>query len=321
VSSKPIVFKLAGGATAQLLGLMIALKIKKEYGKSYRFKYYPYSTGTYWPFEIDFLIEESELVEVWGKTKGVDPNQSYMPGKIIESHPLQRKLFSYEKLLMIVRQAHLEFPLRYFFQRELALEANSRRINLARTRIRAVSGGFYPILDHDVFEELDKRFKIAGKHSPFSRKANFGSYTCIHYRLGDKRTNFSTKFNDHDGVMNPKTFRRILERIDPELKQRVFVVSDEPTIARNLLIDEGISAELFGNHGDIWTDVFNLSQASIFIGSWSQVSQLAAACVIHNGGTSFLPKTSNSARGLKWNVDGLKFFDPEFLGPSHPIYH
>jgi hypothetical protein len=229
-------------------------------------------------------------------------------------------LFSYEKLMMLGRKAHLEFPFRYFFQRELALEANPRRLNLARKWIRAVSGGYYPMVDHDVFKELDNRFKAASKNSPFSRDASSELYTCIHYRLGDKRTNFSTRFNDRDGVMDPKTFKRILERIDPELKQKVLVVSDEPKIARQLLIDEGIPAEVFRNHGDIWTDLFNLSQASIFIGSWSQVSQLAAACVIHNGGTSFLPRTSSSNRALRWNVEGLRFFDPEFLKPSHPIY-
>jgi hypothetical protein len=48
--------KVAGGATAQCLGLMNAIYVKNKTSKNFRIKYFPYSTGTYWPFEIDFYF-------------------------------------------------------------------------------------------------------------------------------------------------------------------------------------------------------------------------------------------------------------------------
>ena len=267
MGTKPINFKIAGGATAQILGLMSALKVRREYGRNFQIKYFPFSTGTYWPFEIDFLLEKNELSEVVGLTRGIDYSERFTRGKIIETHPLQRGQYSYEKLLMLIRKMHLEFPLRYFFQKELALESNPKRIHFAGSWVKNISGGYFPFIDTEVFGEMDRRFKYAGKKSPFSRDENSGDYICIHFRLGDKRTNFSTNFNDRDGVMDPKSFKKILEKVDPTSRRQIFVVSDEPELAQKMLKDVGISAQLLHGGGDIWVDLYGMSRSSILIGS------------------------------------------------------
>ena len=62
--------KIAGGATAQCLGLMNAIYASSKLGLPFKISYYPYSTGTYWPFAINFLLNESEILNLkWNFVK------------------------------------------------------------------------------------------------------------------------------------------------------------------------------------------------------------------------------------------------------------
>ena len=93
--------KVAGGATAQCLALMNAIYVKNRTSKDFKIKYYPYSTGTFWPFEIDFLLSAGEKILEFGETKGFDSNtnlDNLKAGKIIDRHPLQSKFLNYEKI-------------------------------------------------------------------------------------------------------------------------------------------------------------------------------------------------------------------------------
>ena len=317
-----LVVKFAGGAAAQCLALMNAIYLKPRIKKSFVLKYFPYSTGTYWPLAIEFLLSEGELVDAEGKTRGLDQNQELVVGKIIRSHPLSRKGLNYERVLSFIRKLRLES----FFQAfrgERQIEAKLNRLNRVGPRVRAVSGGFVPILDEMVCSEMNKRFNLASRKSPFSKardsKDKFG--VVIHYRIGDKRAKFSHhKDFGGDGIVDPCSFLRILEMQKLNQTRNVFVVSDEPAIAQQLLKSVGIEANLNPIQGDIWEDLYLMSQAEIFIGSWSQVSQLAGICVTNNGGHAFLPSTTQVGTKVRWHIEGVEFFEPEFLPEEHSIY-
>jgi hypothetical protein len=72
--------------------------------------------------------------------------------------------------------------------------------------------------------------------------------------------------------------------------------------------------------GDLWEDLYLMSQARIFIGSWSQVSQLAAICVSGNNGKAFLPSTTQVGTKINWEIDRVSFYTPLFLEKEHLIY-
>lgn len=319
--NNPIEFKVAGGAAAQTLGLINALHVKKKLGRDFKILYFPHSTGTYWPFAIDFLLSSKEISSTTAEIRGMTGGHTLEIGKIIRQHPLESRFFSYERFLAWLRMFRLEFVLRRLTG-EIALEARRERLELVSSRTLRVSGGFVPMLDAEVMKELDLRFRSGrGDKSPFSKSKNsVDPYVAIHFRIGDKRAKFHhNKIFWGEGVFDPQCFKKILSQ-QGLLDQKIYVISDEPSVAQSLLQEVGIHADVFQDKHDIWVDLFRLSQAKVLIGSWSQVSQLAAICVANNGGMSLLPSTTQAGVKIHWNVPNTHFFLPDFLDEGHPIY-
>jgi hypothetical protein len=321
-SDSRLLVKFAGGAAAQVLALMNAIFLREKNDKNFSLKYYPYSTGTYWPFAISFLVKDDELISSSGKTRGLDSNSVKEVGKIIRQHPLASKRFSYEGLLSIIRKFRLE-PYLQKFRGERSIEGSFANLEKVTHKVKSVSGGFVPILNEAVSKEMDERFKSAGMKSPFSKTQSkqFSEIGVIHYRMGDKRAKFSHPADfGGDGIINPESFLKILENLSPNVVNDIYVVSDEPRVAQQVLASVGIEAKLNSKTGDIWEDIYLISQASIFIGSWSQVSQLGAICNVANGGRAFLPTTTQVGTKIRWKVEGVSFFEPKYLPSSHAIY-
>ena len=314
--------KLAGGATAQCIALMNSVYLQKKLNKDFKLYYFPHSTGTYWPFAIDFLLKPGELGSSEEFIQGLDVKSNFEVGKIIRAHPLSKSGFSHEKLLSLIRKLKLERMLQKI-RGESALLASMKNLERVTRHTKAVSGGFVPYFDESVNSEMDKRFTQAGKKSPFSLTMDEISRpdVVIHFRIGDKRAKFShpTDFGG-DGICDPSEFKNLIERYVSSEKMRIVVVSDEPLVAAKLLHNVGINVDTNAIKGDIWEDLYLMSQAKLFIGSWSQVSQLAAACVINNGGKAFYPSTTHNNRKIAWSLEGLNFYEPKFLSRDHPIY-
>ncbi len=322
MTSEPVLeFKVTGGAAAQTLALINALYVSRATGRDFKIRHYPHGTGTYWPMAIQFLLKDGELSEVNAAVRGMHTDKSLEVGKIIQDHPLQSKKFSLEVLWKIIRKARLEFVLRRL-KNEIALEARFSRIHKIDKRIKRVSGGYVPLFNRDVLDELDKRFKMAkSQESPFSRDyIQSESYVAIHYRIGDMRTKFQTNFPNDVGVFDPECFKAILTDIGIPNTERIYVVSDEPRVAQGLLAQASIKANIFEGDSDIWRDLFRLSQAKIMIGSWSQVSHLAAICVANRGGHSYLPSSTERGKTVRWSLPKTVFFNPKYLDRNHPIY-
>ena len=69
--------KLAGGAAAQCIALMNSIYLEKKLSKRIHLYYFPHSTGTYWPFAIDFLLKPGELGSSEELINGLDVKSEY----------------------------------------------------------------------------------------------------------------------------------------------------------------------------------------------------------------------------------------------------
>lgn len=314
--------KLAGGGAAQCLALMNAIYLRNRINRDFQLFYFPHSTGTYWPFGIDFLLEDGELASSNVGIKGLRETEKLEIGKIIKSHPLAAREFSYERVLSIIRKMKLE----RFLQKlrgEHALLASRKNLDKVPRNSKAVSGGFVPLVDLRVSAEMNNRFLRAGKRSPFSISLDASTRPdiVIHFRIGDKRAKFTHPSDfGGDGISNPQVFKKIIDSMPFKENQKTIVVSDEPKVAQALLSEVGIVAETNPTTGNLWDDLYLMSQSRVLIGSWSQVSQLAAICVTGNNGRAFLPSTTQVGTKIKWEIDGVTFYEPLFLEQGHWIY-
>ena len=313
--------KIAGGATAQCLGLMNAIFASDKLGVPFKISYYPYSTGTYWPFAINFLLKENEVLNLNLGTKGLENTLGLETGKIIKAHPLFRKSFSYEKFLSFIRKVGLESKLQ-FLRRELAVKNSPSRLVKISKYYKTISGGFAQINETEVNKAMSLRFKKANMESPFSITKNERKLIIIHYRLGDKKATPAqmqhTKDFNTDLIIDPITYVEVLNQIEDLDKNNIFVVSDEPKLAQKLLAEVGIKAQINSKTGNIWEDVLFMSQASVFIGTKSQVSQLVNICVENKGGRSYM---LNYARHNQYNnFENTTYIESKFLKPTNSIY-
>ena len=321
-NNKTIRVKLAGGAAAQCIALMNSIYLKKKLNRKFELHYFPHSTGTYWPFAIDFLLKPGELASSGELITGFTPTSNLEVGKIIRTHPLSKKGINHEKVLSYLRKLRLERFLQVL-RGESALLASLKNLEKVNSRTRAVSGGFVPFFNESVNLEMGERFQIAGKKSPFSVSIDPESRPdiVIHYRIGDKRAKFSHPSDfGGDGICDPLGFKKLIQEYEFTQSAKIVVVSDEPQVAAKLLEDAGVKVETNLVKGDIWEDIFLMSQAKMFIGSWSQVSQLAAICVVGNGGRAFLPSTTQVGTRVKWKIPSVSFYSPTFLEEGHWIY-
>lgn len=313
--------KIAGGATAQCLGLMNAIYASNKLGIPFKISYYPYSTGTYWPFAINFLLNENEVLDLNLQTRGLENTNKLETGKIIKDHPLFRKSFSYEKFLSLIRQAKLESKLQ-FLRRELAIKNSQLRLIRINKYYRTISGGFAQINEPEVNKAMSLRFEKANMESPFATTKNDRKLTIIHYRLGDKKATPAqmqhTKDFNTDLIIDPITYFEVLNQIKDLDKDNVFVVSDEPKLAQKLLAEVNIKAKINSNARNIWEDVLFMSQANIFIGTKSQVSQLVNICVENRGGRSYMLNFLKPAQYN--NFKNTTYIESKFLEPTHKIY-
>ena len=310
--------KLTGGATAQCLGLMNAIYAGKKLNIPFKVSYYPYATGTYWPFAIKDLLNESEILNLNVLTAGLSKVDNLEVGKIITSHPLMKKRISYEGALSLMRKLKLERGLQ-FLRRELAIFASPSRLIKISNYYSAISGGYAAINELEVNQEMHLRFLKAKIKSPFLKNPNEEPNIVIHYRLGDKKSagTHPRDFNA-DHIIDPKSYADALYLLSDVGNKNIYVVSDDPKLAQELLSEANVTAKIRPSTGDIWQDLYFMAQADIFIGSKSQVSQLANICVEANGGMSLMFNVKNHVDYLKFK--NTTYLQSKFLKLDHKVY-
>ena len=321
--SHPLVVKSAGGAAAQTLALMDAIYVTRHDKRPFVFDYYPSGTGTYWPLEIEPTLSAEEVGNTARLTKGhFQSNQHALAGQIVESHPINSHTLNLEKVYVAIRRLKLDQYL-LALRREVPINFSHARLENVKKSTRIISGGYIPVLDDAVFKNLNTRFRNAGFDSPFDLNEDlYSKYdVVIHYRIGDKRAKFTHPgVVGSDGIMDPRAIYKLLSQLNL-VSSPILVLSDEPEVAQGLLSEVGLTADIQKRRSGIWEDLRTMAGAKVFIGSWSQVSQLASVCVVGHGGSAYLPSNTEGTNSLSWSISGINTYIPEFLGPSHPIYY
>jgi hypothetical protein len=257
MANQPLVVKCAGGAAAQTLALMDAIFISQRTNREFIFEYYPFGTGSFWPFEIEKILFPEEVGNTSKITKGHDQKgEIAKAGKIVETHPINSKYLNVEKLYSFIRKLKLD---RYLLalRGELPINASQARLKKVKRSTRIISGGYLPVLDQSVFDSLHNRFTSAGLPSPFDlTKAIQSKYDVIvHYRIGDKRAKFTNPgVVGTDGIMDPAVVSNLLSTLNLT-SSSILVLSDEPEVAQALLSDVGLSADIQSSRKNIWEDL------------------------------------------------------------------
>lgn len=309
--------KISGGATAQILGLMNAIYASKKLNLPFKVSYYPYSTGTYWPCVLDRFLKSDEIINLNMRTRGLKLSEEISIGKVIKSHPLFKKSLTIEKAISVLRAFKILKFIK-IFQRELVIGADCNKLFSINKFYKSLSGGFARINDDEVNNELHLRFVRAQLESPFSGISRERKII-VHYRLGDKRAGVhSPKEFNLDLIIDPKAISEIVKGLDNYSEENVFVVSDDPNLARELLASAGLKTRINETKGSIFQDLNFMSQADVFIGSNSQVSQLANIFVEYKGGKSIL---LNFTKHTRFNdFPNTTYLSADVLPKNHSIY-
>ena len=321
VQSKDLIVKCSGGATAQLLALVNAIYISQKFNRSFKLKYFPYSTGTYWKFEINELITAQELLtesEIARNYPLEVRNGEYI--KILSTNEGKS---NHEKIIHILKFFKIDLILK-LFRKEIVIGGKRKNLDKVSAKTVTISGNFVPLIDLEVFKELSSRFENSRLINPF-KILDTKFPIVIHYRLGDMRKMPSRMpgYGGH-GVVDPSTFKYALlqEGIEIE-KYKIHLVSDEPLIAKKLLQSVGIFTEVSSSTPKIWSDLQMIANADLFIGSLSQFSYVGAMLSISNGGRAILPTTVYGEENLNnaFKIPQIQYCEYRYLEESHWIFH
>lgn len=320
--NKPIIIKVSGGLTAQLLSLMCAIYLSQKFKRPFQIRYFSNSTGTYWPFELKKLLQSSELGSIVGP-KHIEENINVASGSYIEEFHVSKRLFLNSIFLRLTHRLRLDKQIRKI-RGEYVIEGKVELLKRVPKCAKSVTGIFPPILDSAVISEMYKRIENSGHPNPF-KNVDVKRDLVIHYRLGDMRKMpaRNSKFGGH-GVVDPLLFKEVIEKFQMcEAKSHITVVSDEPSLAIKLLEEVGLENLQATESNNPWEHLTTIASAQNFIGSLSQFSVFGAILCFLNGGRVFLPSSVYGKGSLKndFGINEFDYVDYKYLKPNHWIFH
>jgi hypothetical protein len=322
-NTRPIKIRTAGGAASQLVALLSAIHIKQISNRKFVIEHYPYATGGFYPLAIADLLESDEISSIPGKTKFYKPDGNEAPGMQLDGHPVQKRGVSYENLMKVIRNWRLENVIS-LLKLEWKLDFSIQRLGNFPPFVKSIGGGFPPFRDQEVLNALVNRARNTKFNVALSLvdvfQPNGEDYVVIHLRLGDKRFTFNSPTTTGDGIVDPICFRQILDLPENKKYQKVFVVSDEPEIAIELLSEVGITAITNPNGLSLLDDMGLMRSASLLLCSWSTVSQFVMCVADLERTRIYYPRYDGTGKQPKWFIQGVELYTPEYLPRTHHIY-
>jgi hypothetical protein len=320
---QPFIVRTAGGAGSQLVALMAAIQVSSKIQRPFQILHFPYSTGAYYPFAIESLLRESEVLSLVENTKFFDEPDEPIAGMVIKNHPVQKKGVSYENILKLLRYMKLDILLS-LLRKEWKINYKLTRIDIVPSWIKYLGGGFPPFVNFETIESMRLRFKRSGIPLDFrphaSRTLINQVEVVIHYRIGDKRSTYANPTVSGDGIIDPICFKNIIDNSMFANSNLVYVVSDEPDVAIKLLETVGISAKKNPISRNLWGDMQLMLDAKLLICPWSTVSQFVM-CIADNSQTKiYYPSKDGGGAMPNWTIAGVNFYEPIYLGRGHSIY-
>ena len=320
---RPFIVKSAGGAASQCLALQNALRVSISTGRPFILKHFPYSTGGYWPLAIQELLDPDEISVSFGKTLGLAGKieADLKIGSPIPNHPLSRKGLSYEKILFFLKKSGVfSFlnTIKCVVRSEYDLRNSLVRLESVPSGMKFLTGGYVPIDHADVHVELASRFQRSGLPSPYVSSSTISHSTVIHYRLGDKRVNFENPRFKSGGILDPQSLAQMLP---DRLSSNLFVVSDEPEAALDLLKSVGVHGQAPTSGNNLWEDLKIMTNSGLMICTWSTVSQLAATIRSFQNKITYYPSKDPGTNSIAlWSLRCVKYYEPIFLDKYHGVY-
>lgn len=319
---KPITIKVTGGLTAQLLSLMCAIYLSQKFKRPFQMRYFSNSTGTYWPLEIEKLLQPFELESIID-LKHIRENNEISPGSYIEDFPLRKRKINYYNLLRIIYRTRIDRLFRKI-RGEYVIGGKIELLKRIPRSVKSVTGIFPPVLDSAVITEMSKRIEDSGHPNPM-KNVEVKMDLVIHYRLGDMRKMpaRNSEFGGH-GVVDPLIFKEVIEKFQMlEDNSNITVVSDEPKIAIKLLEEVGLQNLQATESNNPWENLKTIASARNFIGSLSQFSTFGAILCFLNGGRVFLPSSVYGKGSLNkdFGINEFDYIEYKYLKHDHWIFH
>lgn len=319
--TKVISVRTAGGVASQLMALMAAIRMQKTVGFQFVIHHNSTATGAYYPFAISKILARDEFLPGQSELELNTNSIILVPGAHIKSHELFKDGLNYEKFLKIFRRLHLEKQM-YAMKKQWCIDYEEERIDRVPRWADAIVGGYPPFRSETVRQELNERFHMAGIPIELELPTNNSRQrVVIHHRLGDKRLTHALPTTVGDGIIDPSSYMHILRGEANPSDLDIFVVSEEPEVASQLLRSYGVSAKINPFGRDIWSDLRLMLSANLLIGTWSTVSQLAACLIDFKDARVFYPETDGTLKKPKWSIPGMNTYKPQFLPKSHFLYN
>jgi hypothetical protein len=310
-----------GGKAAQICALMTGIYVSNKFQKPFKVKYYDDSTGTLWSFGISELLGKHEIVGVFSRTSSTE-KRDVSSGERIPDFPAYRRELNkltifrwFERfgLLKIVR----------VIRKEVSIGGHRKNLSKIKSGTRIISGNFVPLNDESVFHNLSARLGLHPQDNPFAPQ-ELTDNVVIHYRLGDMRKVPNDSNREIESrVVDPAIFLEIMTECNLTLNRtKIWLLSDEPQVAKALLNSVGISKVQVGEGIDFWKDLQIMASAKILIGSLSQMSVLGGVLCIRNGGSVVLPSNAHGEGDLEKgiNIEGFRYHKFRYLKRSHAIF-
>lgn len=317
------VLKTAGGAASQLLGLTNALYLSRRLNLNFKVKHYIYGVGTCYPFALKTLLRDNEILDLSFVHRGYLEQDSILPGMIVEDGPLQR--ISWERFYGLIRATRIDKELKWKMRKEMVLDAKKESLDKVSKNISSISGSFAPLSEPWLMSELENRFSNSSLTSPFDKPEGEHFDIVIHYRIGDIRLKYAIPTTVGDGIMSPETIRFLIEQIKYSRFQNkkllsIGVVSDSPNLALKLLSEVGIKATIANTNFELWSDLQQMIDADVLIGSMSQVSAFASAVRSAKQKYSYLPNNNSIGKETNWTGEFIQKYLGKYLGAEHEIF-
>jgi hypothetical protein len=326
---KKISVRVEGGSIGQLIGLAMALAIKKRYKREFEIIYHNkvqlHTSG----FQLrKFLSSEEQIVVI----DEIKKNHSIIvQGRFFDKIPVKIRFIAkplrmiYQKLLFIKAKLRSYSLMNSQKERTTLFEkipGEKNYIDRITPEIDLIRGVYWPGLIASVYDELSERFDSAQVPNPLIPPEETLNRIVIHYRLGDMRT--ERRWQMSHGVIDPNCLLEMVNRIRKSAKDDLpaYIFSDEIDVARSIFATLQPTKFYYSKRNDVWTDLKDMVNSTHFIGSFSQVSAVVAQIRFCQGlQNNYLPKNRRLGKIKRTSrQEGVNYFRTRILPLDDAIY-
>jgi glycosyltransferase involved in cell wall biosynthesis len=268
-----------GGLGAQLCALSYGLWLSKHTDRHVRIHFFEKGLS-YFPIIIQNIL--------YGMSFQIRHAATGLESKVDnESTVIYKYLFKIRNLSV----GKFNLILR-FFARKLRLVISSENLTLEKLqKIRAYTlrvSGYHTDwrIMAEMWPETQQRVSTLIEHD-FTEGLASKRHISVHWRLGDYLNN--PEANKTHGTIAPDSLIDcILNASQISGFKTVKVYSDSPDLAKVLLLDHLPGLQVSFPRGEILEDLFNMTRASVFIGSHSSISTWAALAITRHNPNAFV---------------------------------